>query len=61
MLRAVTGKVSQFDQKRDGAPPTPGFHCHESPNQLEFYVWDEGTVSEPPRPSHRAIPKVWCT
>jgi hypothetical protein len=36
MLDLITGRVNHFDQRRDGAPPTAGFHCHESPNHLEF-------------------------
>jgi hypothetical protein len=57
MLEVATGLVQHFGQKRDGAPPTPNFHCHESPNHLEFFVWDNETQAEPPRPSCRAIPK----
>jgi hypothetical protein len=57
MLEIVTGKVQHFGQRRDGALPTPDFHCHESPNHLEFFVWDTETMAEPPRHSHRAVPR----
>jgi len=57
MLDLITGRVQHFDQRRDGAPPTPGFHCHETPNHLEFYVWDDETIAEPPRPTHRLVPR----
>jgi hypothetical protein len=55
MLEVVTGRVCHFAQRRDGAHPMA--HCHESPNNLEFYVWDTNTTAEPPTPTYRAIPK----
>ena len=57
MLEVVTGRVCHFAHRRDGAHPTAGYHCHESPNNLEFYVWDTNTTAEPPTPTYRAIPK----
>ena len=24
--------------------PTPGYHCHESPNRLEFYVFNPAQI-----------------
>ena len=57
LLDCVTGRVNHFDQRRHGALPTPGFHCHESTNHLEFFVWDDDTTAEPPRPSHRVVPR----
>jgi hypothetical protein len=57
MLETVTGKVKHFDQRRDGAPPTAGFHCHASTKYLEFYVWDDETQAEPPRSTHRVVPR----
>ena len=56
MLEIVTGKVDHFTQRRDGAPPTPGYHCHETPNHLEYFVFDDESTSEPPRPTHRVLP-----
>jgi hypothetical protein len=57
MLEMVTGKTKYFNERRDGAPPTPNFHCHESPNHLEFFVWDDETQAEPPRSTYRAVPR----
>jgi hypothetical protein len=57
MLEMVTGKVKHFTERRDGAAPTPGFDCHESPNHLEFFVWDDATQAEPPRCTYRAVPR----
>jgi hypothetical protein len=56
MMEMVTGKMLHFDERRDGAPPTPGYHCHESPNNLEYYVWDDESTAEPPRATHRLLP-----
>jgi hypothetical protein len=57
MLEMVTGKVNHFPQIRNGAAPTPGFQCHESPEHLEFFVWDDATQAEPPRCTYRAVPR----
>jgi len=57
LLDLITGRIQHFDQRRDGARPTVGFHCHESPNNLEFYVWDDESTAEPPRPTHRVVPR----
>ena len=57
MLEMVTGKVMPFTRRCDGAPPSVGFHSHDSPTHLEFYIWDDETTAEPPRPTHRAVPR----
>jgi flagellar motor protein MotB len=56
VLEMVTGKVKHFNERRDGAAPSAGYHCHETMNFLEFYVWDSESTSEPPRPTHRLLP-----
>ena len=57
MLETVTGRVRHLAQRRDGERPTPGFDCHESPNHLEYYVWDGATQAEPPRCTGRVVPR----
>lgn len=57
LLHAVTGKTRHFVDRSDGAQPTAGCHCHESPNHLEFYLWDQETMKNPPGNSYRAVPK----
>lgn len=39
----VSAKVSLAVQIK-GVPPTPGFHCHESPNHLEFFIFNPEQV-----------------
>jgi hypothetical protein len=58
LLQAVTGKVKWFADKDMGAAPDPNYHCHTSCNDLEFYLYDEGTTADgAPQHSYRAIPK----
>ena len=33
------------------------YDCHESPNHLEFYVWDDASRREPPAGCCRAVPR----
>jgi len=40
MMKMFTGKRKHLDRRADKAPPSIGYHCHETPNHLEFYVWD---------------------
>lgn len=56
LLKAVTGKVYHMHQESSGIPPTAGYHCHESPKYLEYFLCDRFTVGEPPRATCRAIP-----
>jgi hypothetical protein len=32
--------------QQEGVAPTPGFHCHESRDHLEFYIFDPKQVSQ---------------
>jgi hypothetical protein len=34
--------------------------AHESPENLEFFVWDDATQAEPPRCACRAVPRALC-
>ena len=56
MLEMVTGKVCRFTRRSDGALPTSGYHCHETMNRLEHFVWDDESMAEPPRPTFRVLP-----
>jgi hypothetical protein len=63
MLELVTGRVKHFDQMDMGVQPSPAHHCHESPKHLEYYVYDDNTVQNPPAPCYRVVPKwaiSWC-
>ena len=31
--------------------------AHGSPENLEFFVWDDATQAEPPRCTYRAVPR----
>ena len=33
------------------------YDCHESPNNLEFFVWDEASCRVPPAGCCRAVPR----
>ena len=57
MLELVTGRVRRMDGIHNGAKPSPDFHCHESPNSLEFYVWDNTSSRVPPAGCCRAVPR----
>jgi len=57
LLHAETGKVRHFTAAEHGVAPTAGVHCHESPNHMEFFLWDDATRQNPPQASCRALPK----
>eukprot|EP00927_Polykrikos_kofoidii_P066332 TRINITY_DN61958_c0_g1_i1.p1 TRINITY_DN61958_c0_g1~~TRINITY_DN61958_c0_g1_i1.p1 ORF type:complete len:854 (-),score=132.87 TRINITY_DN61958_c0_g1_i1:49-2610(-) len=57
MLEMVTGKVRHCHTVMPGTAPSEGFHCHESPGHLEYFVWDDSTTAEPPGISHRCLPR----
>ena len=57
VLELVTGRVLHFEARRDGAAPSADHDCHESPNHLEFFVYDENTRRRPPEPSYRLAPR----
>lgn len=44
MLKCVTGRRKHFREMVSGIAPTPGFHCHESPNHLEFFIFNPDQV-----------------
>lgn len=41
VLKCVTGGRKHFRQMLSGVQPSPGYHTHESPNHLEFFIFDE--------------------
>jgi hypothetical protein len=41
MLRTMPGKCKHIPHITGGIDPTPGFDSHSSPNQLEWYLFDE--------------------
>ena len=49
-------QVRHFTERRNGAPPMPGYQCHETMNHLEYFVFDAESTAEPPRPTHRLLP-----
>jgi len=56
MFKTVIGRSKQFTQKDSGCRPSPGYNCHVSPNLLEYFLYDDNTLSDPPRPCERLIP-----
>lgn len=45
VLKCVTGRRKLFREMISGVAPTPGYHAHESPNHLEFFLFNaEQTV-----------------
>lgn len=56
ILKMVAGRTKRFIGSPGSIPPAPGFDCHVSTNDLEFFVFDEETRAEPPRATYRAIP-----
>eukprot|EP00292_Cryptomonas_paramecium_P015040 CAMPEP_0113667224 /NCGR_PEP_ID=MMETSP0038_2-20120614/3316_1 /TAXON_ID=2898 /ORGANISM="Cryptomonas paramecium" /LENGTH=140 /DNA_ID=CAMNT_0000582813 /DNA_START=8 /DNA_END=427 /DNA_ORIENTATION=+ /assembly_acc=CAM_ASM_000170 len=57
MLEAVVGKALHFDRKQMSVRPTPGYDCHESARNLEYYLWDQDTLCQ--RPCGRLLP-LWA-
>jgi len=44
MFRMFTGKRYHFQAKSVKVQPTVGYHCHESPKHLEYYVFDANQI-----------------
>lgn len=40
MFNAFAGKMKYFPKVDNGAAPTPGYHSHGSPNQLEIFIFN---------------------
>lgn len=57
MLELVTGRVLHVETVQNGMNPSPVHDCHESPNHLEFYVWDTDSKRDPPGNTFRVIPR----
>lgn len=57
MLETVTGRVKHFTERDHGVAPSSDYDCHESPKEMEYYLWDESTCRELPGYSHRALPR----
>jgi hypothetical protein len=56
MFKTVTGRVKKFDRVDEGALPSVGYEAHCSPNNLEFFMYDDETQKEPPCPLQRCVP-----
>jgi hypothetical protein len=41
MFKCLPGSVAHIAKLSMGIDPTPGFHSHSSPNNLEWYLFDE--------------------
>ena len=44
MFKMFTGRRKYFAETQMKVAPTAGYHCHESPNHLEFYIWNADQV-----------------
>jgi len=44
MMKMFTGKIKHLDKLAVKEPPTLGYHCHETTNFMEYYVWDTNQI-----------------
>lgn len=44
MFKMFTGRRLKFTETKFAVQPTPGYHCHESPKHLEFFVFNPAQI-----------------